>query len=450
MLSPILERFVEDSPITVMAQTLMSRIFAPDNIDDLFEKYAQRQYQQDLLFSSLVNLMSTVVCGIHPSVNAAYRKKAKQLAVSTTSLYNKLQGVEIEVSQGLLTETSRQLKQLISPMGNSPTSMIPGYEVRIADGSCLASTEHRLKVTRDDKAAPLPGKAIVVFDPTSKLVLDILCEEDGYTQERALFPLLLFKVKPKQVWMADRNFCTADFLTSIDHKKAFFVIREHKSLPYTAVTELKPVGEIKTGKLFSQMISISFGARVVHCRRIVLQLYKPTRDGEKEICILSNLPPEISDAKIAEIYQRRWNIETLFQTVTENFNGEIQTLAYPKAALFSYSMALVTYNILATIKYILSLVHGWGKIEAGISDYYLVDEIQGTYRGMIIAVPKDDWQLISRLEVSSLMEWLKFLASNVYLKGFRKTPRTEKKSKPPLIKDPQRPHVSTARLLRKN
>ena len=75
------------------------------------------------------------------------------------------------------------------------------------------------------------------------------------------------------------------------------------------------------------------------------------------------------------MYQRRWNIETLFQTVTQNFNGEIKTLAYPQAALFSYSMALVTYNILATIKYILSVVHGWGKIEAGISDYYLVDEI---------------------------------------------------------------------------
>ena len=450
MLSPILERFVEDSPITVMAQTLMSRILAPDNIDALFEKYAQRQYQQDLLFSSLVDLMSTVVCSIHPSVNAAYRKKAKQLAVSTTSLYNKLQGVEIEVSQGLLRETSSQLKQLISPMGDFPVSMLPGYEIRIADGSCLASTEHRLKVSRDDKAAPLPGKAIAVFDPTSKLVLDIVCEEDAYTQERALFPSLLSKVEPQEVWIADRNFCTAHFLTTINHKQAFFVIREHKSLPYKPLSELKPVGEIKTGKLFSQIISISFGAWVIHCRRIVVKLYKPTRNGETEICILTNLPSEISDAQIAQIYQRRWNIETLFQTVTENFNGEIKTLAYPKAALFSYSMALITYNILATIKYILSVIHGWGKIEAGLSDYYLVDEIQGTYRGMIIAVPKNDWQLISKLEDSSLVEWLKLLASNVYLKGFRKTPRTEKKPKSTLIKDPKRPHISTARLLREN
>jgi hypothetical protein len=113
-------------------------------------------------------------------------------------------------------------------------------------------------------------------------------------------------------------------------------------------------------------------------------------------------------------------------------------------------MALVTYNILATMKYILSVVHGWGKIEMGISDYYLVDEIQGTYRGMIIAVPEEDWCLMSQLEDSEMVEWLKFLAKNVRLRHFRKTPRTQKKPKATLRKDPQRPHVSTARLLREN
>lgn len=56
MLSKILEKFVDNSPITVMAQTLMNRIFTSDNLDHLFEKYAVRQYQQDLLFSSLADL----------------------------------------------------------------------------------------------------------------------------------------------------------------------------------------------------------------------------------------------------------------------------------------------------------------------------------------------------------------------------------------------------------
>jgi hypothetical protein len=54
-------------------------------------------------------------------------------------------------------------------------------------------------------------------------------------------------------------------------------------------------------------------------------------------------------------------------------------------------------NILATIRAVLGSVHGVGKIEAGLSDYYLVDEIQGTYRGMIISIPALHWQVFETL-----------------------------------------------------
>jgi hypothetical protein len=67
--------------------------------------------------------------------------------------------------------------------------------------------------------------------------------------------------------------------------------------------------------------------------------------------------------------------------VTQNFDGEIKTLAYPQAALFSFTLALMAYNILATLKAALASVHGVGKIEAALSDFYVVNELQGTYSG---------------------------------------------------------------------
>ena len=99
MLSSVFEQFVKESPVTVMAQVLMSRIFAPERIDSLFKKYATVQYQQDLLFSSQVDLMSLVVCGIQKSVHSAYKAKALNLSVSTTALYKKLCGIELGVSR---------------------------------------------------------------------------------------------------------------------------------------------------------------------------------------------------------------------------------------------------------------------------------------------------------------------------------------------------------------
>ncbi len=129
------------------------------------------------------------------------------------------------------------------------------------------------------------------------------------------------------------------------------MIRQHGGLGYEPVSELQAVGLCQTGTVFEQQVEIVHEGQTFRCRRIVVKLMRPTRDQELEIAIFTNLPPTDADGiLVAELYQGRWSVETLFQTVTQNFHGEIETLAYPKAALFSYSMALSAYNLLATIK----------------------------------------------------------------------------------------------------
>jgi hypothetical protein len=39
------------------------------------------------------------------------------------------------------------------------------------------------------------------------------------------------------------------------------------------------------------------------------------------------------------------------------------------------ALALVTYNILATIRAVLASVHGVEKMDAELSDFYIVDEM---------------------------------------------------------------------------
>jgi hypothetical protein len=85
---------------------------------------------------------------------------------------------------------------------------------------------------------------------------------------------------------------------------------------------------------------------------------------------------------IAQLYRKRCPLETLFQVLTETFCCEINTLGYPKAALFTFCVALLAYNVLSVVKAALRSVHGTEKIETEVSSYYLADEIKGTYRGM--------------------------------------------------------------------
>ena len=103
----------------------------------------------------------------------------------------------------------------------------------------------------------------------------------------------------------------------------------------------KYVGKIETGKVFEQPIMVVDNSGKEHqFRRIRVLLKKATRDGDKEIFIITNLPKKAAGAKkIAEIYRSRWTIETSFQELEKWFNSEINTLGYPPAALFGFCVA---------------------------------------------------------------------------------------------------------------
>ena len=61
---PIFEPFVEKSPVTVILRALMEMVLAPEKLDELFDQTAQTGYTRELLFSTLVKMMTQVVCSV--------------------------------------------------------------------------------------------------------------------------------------------------------------------------------------------------------------------------------------------------------------------------------------------------------------------------------------------------------------------------------------------------
>lgn len=145
LLDKVFEPFVKEAPICVMAHVTLQRLLDPQHIDQLFARTAQRQYTHELLFSTLVDLMSRVVLGQEPSVHAAYRKLEDQLPVSDQSVYNKLQHVELPVSAALVHYSAQRVAPVVRALRASLPPLLPGYRVRILDGNHLAATEHRLE-----------------------------------------------------------------------------------------------------------------------------------------------------------------------------------------------------------------------------------------------------------------------------------------------------------------
>jgi hypothetical protein len=446
LLGPVFDRFVAKSPISVMARALLEHALCPQELDALFERCAEQQYTRELLFSTTADLLSQAVCGVRKSVHAAFQA-TEDIAVSITSVYNKLAGVEAGVSAALVRFCGNRLTPIIAALGVAP-EWLPGYRARLLDGNHLAATEHRLLETRLEAAGPLPGFCLVVLDAATGLAEDVFPCADGHTQERALLGDVLDAVHERDLWMADRNFCVARFLLGIAARSAFFVIREHQQIPIAAAGLLRPQGRVETGQVWEQAVIVTDDAgNTRRVRRVTLLLDEPTRDGEREVVLLTNLPKRDADARaVARLYRKRWTIEGRFQEMAVALHAEIDTLCYPKAALFAFCVGLAASNVLAALKAALRAAHGPEAVEE-ISGYYLADELAGTYRGLMIALPAEDWRVFRTLPAPAFAKLLREWASKVRLAAFRRHRRGPKKPTAKRKHNKKRPHVSTARLL---
>ena len=451
IIGQVFERFVEESPVSVMVRGLLETILCPQKLDELFEKSAKTQYTKELLFSTVVEMMNTVTCGIRPSIHAAYQAKTSQMNVSVTSVYNKLNAMETDVSAELVRETGTSMEAIIRHLNGSLPDWLPDYRLKILDGNAIGASEHRLKPLRDCNSAPLPGQSLVVLDPSLMLAIDVFPCEDAHAQERSLLHKVLTTIEEDDVWIADRNFCTLNFLSGIVARKGYFIIREHQCFPWYDASEFRHIGSVEGGKVFEQTVKVSDDEGYLsNIRRVKIILDETTRDGDSEIFILTNLPTKVANALVvAQIYRQRWTIETLFQILTEIFNCEIKTLGYPKAAVFAFCVALVSYNILSVVLAALRSIHGIKKIEQEVSSYYLADEIRGTYRGMMIAIPPSEWKVFAKMNLIELTNILRDLAARVNLVVFASHPRAPKKTRRVLkrTRPSKRPHVSTAKIL---
>lgn len=84
-LSDLLERFENESPISVMARSTLEHLLDSDRLDDLFQRHAVQQKCGELPFSTVADLMALVAIKAKPSVHGA-------------TIYPRIQGIEVASS----------------------------------------------------------------------------------------------------------------------------------------------------------------------------------------------------------------------------------------------------------------------------------------------------------------------------------------------------------------
>jgi len=445
MWQEVLERFESQAPASVMARIALEQAMPAAWIDEVFDAHRQRQYPRELLFSTVVELMTLVSLGLQPSLHAAARKM-ENLPVSLAALYDKVNRTELPLLRALVQGSSARLQPIAAALNVAPC--MPGWQLRIVDGNHLPGSQKRLAPLRGHRGAALPGHCLVVYDPDLAQVVDLVACEDAYESERTAVMPLFDSAGPGQIWIADRHFCTRTILQRCHEAGASFIVRQHSKHP-VIVQEgpWRDAGRCETGPLREQTLQIDEGQ--APWRRIELKLDQPTDSGESTLWLWSNLLDNISAEQIAALYRRRWSIEGMFGRLESVLNSEISTLGHPRAALLGFTVAVLAYNLLSLLKRCVEHAHRQEAPQLDVSTYHLAQHVRGAYEGLIIAVPPAYWPNTPQ-DTAQVVQRLLALARRIIPRQVATSKRGPKIEKPKgwVTGDKARAHISTARVLK--
>jgi len=115
LMDAVLERFVAHRPMAVAVRGAFEYALDAAHLDALFVRVAGHRDDGRLLFSTCVDLMSTVVCRVKPSVHAAYQAD-DHLPVGVTAVYARLTRVPMTAGRELVRHTADRLGPVIRAM----------------------------------------------------------------------------------------------------------------------------------------------------------------------------------------------------------------------------------------------------------------------------------------------------------------------------------------------
>lgn len=447
-----MESALDVSPLTVLVRGVLEWACPHSFLEELFDRLCRpKQWNRKLTISAIAWLLLAVVSGARRSVFAAFQadqdSEHPTITATAAALYAKYGRTDPRFAAAVVQESAERMNQVMTAAGVTSLFGWEGYRIRILDGTDLGGTEHRLKPLRRINAAGLPGRLVVVYELATGLAVDAVASEDAYTSERELVQPIVARARPKDLFVADRNFCTTKILFGVSDRNAFFVIRQHESLRWRPLKPARVLGRVASGEVWEQPVEVedTDTGRCVRMRRILLKLDTPTADGELEIVLLTNLRG-ISALRICELYRDRWSIERHFALVKTVLRGEIEGLGRPRAALFVLCLSLVAGNALAVVKQALRTTHGDEELEK-LSGYYLADEVAGNYRAVDALVAQAQWRRLTRQLPEAFWGWCQAVAARVRTRGFHKHPRGPKKPQPKRASGKERHHYSTYRLL---
>jgi hypothetical protein len=435
----IYQRFVEKAPAALVVHGLVRSCLSAEFLDTTTAPHLPRSPKpRQLAFSHLVQILLPVVFQTHRSVRHSYRQATHLHAIATLKcVYDRLTDTPPAAVASLVQTVAHRIRPLLDPHPPGTTRFLT------LDGNHLAATQNRLAPLAGLPPA-LPGQALILRDQTTGVFLRVLPHEDGHANERALHAQMTDWFHEGDVVIADSCFCTEAFLTAVRRQKAGFVIRHHGGVGLTPLGERQDCGRVATGRVYQTRVR--YAQTDLHFRLVEVELDQPTQEGHHTIGVLTDVTEEVLSAPaVAQRYHERRTIEGAFQELAEGLRGEVDTLAYPRAALLAFGLAVAVYNLLQVIRQ--ACERHMADPTSEVSPVLLAQEVDSYAAGLEIALEGNPQVPTPTWDVSRLRAWVDGLAARIVGPRYAKSPRGHRKQPRQKPKSPKASHVATARVL---
>jgi hypothetical protein len=344
-------------PLGEAALRLFDFITRQEFLDDVFERYRGRSYEDVIRFPVFVQLIADALLQHGGSGHRSFEHavEAQELEATIRAAYGKLARVPISLAVGFFGEATRRLEQVFPAAENPLPKSLRDFEPTAIDGKKIKHVARRLKVLRKTRGLILGGKIVVAMSLRTNLAVALDANPDGEVSDAPLVPGVLAQARGTtdrpRLWIADRQFCDliqpAQFTAEGDH----FLIRYNAKVKF----HRDPSRPVKTGADDNGLkfreewgwIGSLRDSRRRAVRRITLE-----RAGAEDVILLTDLLDERTypATDLLAVYLMRWGIENMFQQITEVFHLRKLIGSTPQATVFQAAFCLLLYNLTQVIR----------------------------------------------------------------------------------------------------
>jgi hypothetical protein len=446
-------KVIEKLPLADSVMKVWHWVAGGGLLEAVWEDNRGRCYTDVIEFPVMLQLMSDALLK-YESGRESFEKniQGELLGASIQAAYQKLSRIPVAVSEALLRETTRSLREIFPKCSQSkPPASLAELTIVIYDGKVLKRVAKRLKPLRGVPGGLLGGRALVAMEWKTGMAVAMRCDVDGDANDvkyvGELVPEVNRLLLGHRLHVGDRGFCDLEqpqHFTSQpgDH----FLVRHHPKVKFhqdesVSVKHGKNADGLEYGERWGWLGSEK-DRRRRYVRRIEL-----LRSGKESVVLITDL----LDGKLypandlLSVYLERWEIERLFQKVTEVFGLSHLIGGTPKATIFQFSYCMILYNLIQVVRGLMAQAHRREPSDISCEKMFRDIRRELTTWTMLLTTKSSMDYLDNRSELEQLQQYLDQRLRNTWSNTWLKSPNqkvrrvTEKKLR--------RTHNSVQRLI---